>query len=200
MSETQVPSTAGGDEINLNMPKKSAHDVYLLHAMNKLGKFDQILFTMSSQTDPRIVPYARQCIGLVLDDKIKRALMGALNEGLEYIRSTTDVDMSDKGSMQIQICQAAVSEVYSYLDEFIGLSKTNAVVPLASTPTPEEIAAAREILASEEGDIEIKMDNDKEPDKAVETAAQAIITNALSHSTADKNGGDVINDNDLNSS
>ena len=200
MTEVQVPSTASGDEINLNMPKKSAHDVYLLHAMNKLGKFDQILFTMSSQTDPRIVPYARQCIGLILDDEIKRALMGALNEGLEYIRSTKDVDMSDKGSMQIQICQAAVSEVYSYLDEFIGLSKTNAIVPLASTPTPEEISAAREILASEEGDIEIKMDNDKEPDKAVETAAKAIDTDALSNSTADKYGGEIPDDNGLDGS
>ena len=44
------------------------------------------------------------------------------------------------------------------------------------------------------------MDNDKEPDKAVETAEQIIETDALSNSTADKNGGDTPDDHDLNGS
>jgi hypothetical protein len=153
-----------GDEINLSMPRKSAHDVYLIHAFNTLSKFNQIVFTLSGTTDPRVVPYARQCINLVLDDNIKKSLQSALKEALKYIE-TTELPPEEKGSLQIEICQQAVGEVNTYLDEFIGLNKTNAIVPIASTPTDEEFTATMDILKAG-GDIEVGGEEITDPDKA----------------------------------
>ena len=159
--------SGGGDgEINLSMPRKSAHDVYLIHAFNTLSKFNQIVFTLSSTTDPRVVPYARQCINVIVDDNIRKEMRKALNEALKYLESA-DLDLPTKGALQIEACQNAVGEVTSYLDEFIGLAKTNAVVPIASDPTPDEIEAARDILNAG-GDIEVGGEEMTDPDKVIE--------------------------------
>lgn len=158
-------SGGGGDEISLSMPRKNPHETYLIKTMLTLAKFDQIIFTMSTTTDPRIVPYTRNCLNLVLDDNIKKNLNEALNEALTYIKNT-NLDPSEQGSLQIEVCQKAIGEVYSYLDEFIGLAKTNAVVPIASDPTDAEVAAAMDILRAG-GDIEVGGEEMTDPDRIV---------------------------------
>jgi hypothetical protein len=158
-------SVGGGDEVSLNMPRKSVHDVYLIHAMNTLSKFNQIIFTLSGPTDPRVVPYTRTCIGLIIDDNIKNSMKKALREALTYIKNT-NLDVTEQGLLQMEACQSAIDEVYSYFDEFIGLSKTNAVVPVASDPTPDEVKAARDILIAG-GDLEDPGVEDTDPEKAM---------------------------------
>jgi hypothetical protein len=156
----------GGDEVSLSMPRKSAHDIYLIDATNTLSKFNQIVFSLTGVTDPRVVPYTRQCINIVLDDTIRNNLRVALKEALEYINDC-NLDPAMKGDLQIEVCQMAIGEVRSYLDEFIGLAKTNAVVPVASDPTDAEVKATMDILQAG-GDIDVSGEEVTDPDKVIE--------------------------------
>jgi hypothetical protein len=178
-----VAQGPGGEEIALNMPRRSAHDIYLIKAYNTLAKFDGILFSMQSYTDVRIVPYTRQCITIVLDDAIQDKLFKALNHALDYIKTARGIDATMKGDLQIEVCQKVIGQINLYLDEFIGLSKTNALIPLSSVPNPEEVAAAKEILARE-GDI---------PDETVNTDETAKVVDAPGlTSEQDQSGGDIV--------
>lgn len=173
-----------GEEIALSMPRKSAHDMYLMKAYNTLMKFDGILFSMASYTDPRVVPYTRQCITIVLDDVIRDKMFAALAAGLDYVKTSKDLDPASKGDKQIEVCQRAIAQVNSYLDEFIGLAKTNALVPLASVPDPAEVAAAKEIL-DREGDLP---EESTQPD--ADNTAHEVDAPDLCSSSQDENGGD----------
>lgn len=157
---------AGDSEISLSMPRKSAHDTYLIDATMTLQKFNQIIFSLNGTTDPRVVPYTRQCINLVLDDVIRKNLTKALTESLDYIDGCSDMTMDQKGSLQIEACQMALGEVRSYLDEFIGLAKKNAMVPIASDPTEAEMTAVADILKAG-GDIEVGGDEVINPEKVM---------------------------------
>lgn len=157
-----------GDEVSLSMPRKSAHDIYLIDATNTLAKFNQIIFSLSGTTDPRVVPYCRQCINLVLDDPTRNNLRTALKEALQYINDS-DIEPNAKGDLQIEVCQMAIGEVRSYLDEYIGLAKTNAVVPIASDPSPAEVEATMDILKAG-GDIDVSGEELTDPDKTIESS------------------------------
>lgn len=161
----------GGEEISLNMPRKSSHDVYLILVSNTLSAYKQIIFTLSGVTDPRVIPATRQCILQIIDDDIRSKLLRALARGIDYVESRTDLDPAQKGSLTIEICQNAVAQVYSYLDEFIGLSKVNAIVSMTSVPTKEEEEAAREILASEDDLPEENTD----PDTLIEEGTARVV-------------------------
>lgn len=152
-----------GDEISLNLPRKSAHDTYLMGMQIRLQKFDQIIFTMPGPTDMRIVPYTRNCIAGILDDGIKEAMFKALRDALQYVKSIEGISVDEKGWLQIEVCQAAISQVHSYLDEYVGLSRTNALIPISSTPTQEEVAASLDILRSG-GDIEVGGEEMSDPE------------------------------------
>lgn len=165
-------SSGGVDEISLNLPKKSSHEVYLFLVSNTLNAYKQIIFTLAGNTDPRVVPATRQCILQIIDDDIRMKLLKALANGIAYVESRTDLDPGQKGSLQIEICQNAVAQVYSYLDEFIGLAKVNAVVPVSSVPTPEEEAAAKQILESEQDLPEDTPDQDT----AIAQGAVGVVT------------------------
>lgn len=164
-------SSGGGEEISLNMPRKSSHDVYLILVSNTLSAYKAIIFTLAGVTDPRVVPATRQCILQIIDDDIRGKLLKALARGLEYVESREELDPGQKGALQIEICQNAVAQVYSYLDEFIGLSKVNALVPVSSTPTKEEEEAAQEILKAG-GDIP---DEPTDPDTAIEQGTASVV-------------------------
>lgn len=137
---------AGGDEISLTVPRRSPHDMYLAHTLNTHGRFSQIIFTMTGLTDPRIVPYARQCIIQIADDNVRSKLLASLAYGVEWVKTCEDKDPTEKGELIIEVCQNALAQAYSYLDEHIGLSKVNALVPLGTVPNEKVEAAAREIL------------------------------------------------------
>lgn len=160
-----------GGDLALNMPRKSAHDVYLIHAMNTLSKFNQIVFTMNSFIDPRIVPYTRQCIIEVVDDKIRDQLLAALKYAIEYVKTTTDKDPSEKGELIMEVCQNALAQAYSYFDEYIGLSKVNALIPLTTIPQQEEVAAAQAILAAD-GDL---------PEEPIEPKSETAMISSTDH-------------------
>lgn len=149
-------SSGGTDEVSLNLPKKSAHESYTFLISNALNGYKQVIFNMTSVTDPVLVPATRQCIIQILDDDVRKKLLKALARGVDYVESRTDLDPAQQGILLIEICQNAVAQVYSYLDEFIGLSKVNALVSVSSVPTKEEEEAARQILDSE-GDLPEEM-------------------------------------------
>ena len=157
------PQGGGDGEVSLNMPRKSAHDMWLMKCLTTLNKFDQIIFTMAGPTDPRVVPYTRNCINCVLDDSISNKLHEALNEALDYI-TKSDLDPNDKGSLQVEACQMAVGQVNKHMDEVIGLIKTNAIVPISSDPSDAEVAAAMDILRTG-GDLEVGGEEMTDPEK-----------------------------------
>lgn len=139
-------AAAGGDEISLNIPRRSPNDMYLAYSLNTHAKFNQIIFTMTGLTDPRIVPYTRQCIIQIVDDDVRSKLLASLNYGIEWVKTISDKDPTEKGEMIIEVCQNALAQAHSYLDEHIGLSKVNAIIPIGTVPGKEEEAAALEIL------------------------------------------------------
>jgi hypothetical protein len=145
-------SSGGADEVSLNLPKKSSHEAYVFLISNALNGYKQVIFNMTSVTDPVLVPATRQCIIQILDDDIRKKLLKALARGVDYVETRTDLDPAQQGVLLMEVCQNAVAQVYSYLDEFIGLSKVNALVSVSSVPTKEEEEAARQILDSE-GDL-----------------------------------------------
>jgi hypothetical protein len=171
------------------MPRRTAHDVYLVHVQNTLAKWNQIIFTLSGSTDPRVVPYARTCIGVIVDDNIKDAMFDALIDALDYIDST-DLNPQVKGNLVIESCQAAVSQVYSYLDEYIGLSKTNAMAPISSIPDEREVEAAKQILAAE-GEIDPLLD-DTDPDNGPPDEMDRMVESNIAGAPDDVDGSSTI--------
>lgn len=183
-------SAGAADEISLNMPRKSANDIYFMGAQNTLSKWNQIIFTLSGTTDPRVVPYARACIGMIVDDNIKNAMYSALRDALAYIDST-DLTPQEKGNLVIEACQSAVSEVYSYLDEFVGLVKTNAMAPIATVPDEREVEAARQILEAE-GDAEPPSADDVDPDDGIPQETDRIVESNIAGAPDDVNSGSTV--------
>jgi len=172
------------------MPRKSANDVYFMGAQNTLSKWNQIIFSLSGSTDPRVVPYARACIGMIVDDNIREAMYFALRDALEYIEST-DLNPQVKGNLQIEACQNAVAQVYSYLDEFVGLVKTNAMAPISSIPDEREVEAARQILEAD-GDAEAPSCDDVDPDDGIPAETDRIVESNISGAPDDVDGSSTL--------
>lgn len=159
-------------------------------AQNTLAKWNQIIFTLSGSTDPRVVPYARACIGMIVDDNIRDAMYSALQEALDYVDST-DLTPQQKGNLQIETCQLAVAQVYSFLDEFIGLVKTNAMAPIASIPDEREVEAARQILEAD-GDAEVPSGDDVDTDDGAPQETDRMVMSNLDGAPDDVNGDSTI--------
>ena len=172
------------------MPRKSANDIYFMGCQNTLAKWNQIIFTLSGSTDPRVVPYARACIAMIVDDNIKEAMFDALRDALEYVEST-DLNPQVKGSLQIEVCQNAVAQVYSYLDEFVGLVKTNAMAPISSIPDEREVEAARQILEAD-GDAEVPPGDDVDTDEGAPAETDRIKEANLDGSPDDDDGSSTL--------
>jgi hypothetical protein len=127
---------------------------------------------------------------MIVDDNIKEAMLDALRDALEYIEST-DLNPQVKGSLQIEACQNAVAQVYSYLDEFVGLVKTNAMAPISSIPDEREVEAARQILEAD-GDAEVPLGDDVDPDDGIPQDTDRIADSNISGAPDDVDGSSTL--------
>lgn len=137
---------ASGDEISLNVARKGTNEIYFVHIASSLSAHRNVMATLQGYTDARVVPITRECIAGILDDKVRTDLFRALEYALEYVATRTDLDPAGKGALTIEVCQHAIAQVYSFLDEFIGLAKTNALVPMCSEPNIKDREAALRII------------------------------------------------------
>lgn len=137
---------ASGDEISLNVPRKGANEIYFVHIASSLSAHRNVMATLQGYTDARVIPITRECIAGILDDKVRTDLFRALAYALEYVATRTDLDPAGKGALTIEVCQHAIAQVYSFLDEFIGLAKTNALIPMCSEPNIKDREAAMRII------------------------------------------------------
>lgn len=149
------PGALDGQEISLGIPKRGTSDAYLIHMMNTLSAHRNLFANLQNITDVRIIPLTRTCIVSVLDDQVRRDLLKAYEHAIEYIQNSSGIDATEKGALVIQASQAVVGEVYSYLDEFIGLSKVNAILPVAEDPPeddgPRFIKSTRRVSDGDDG-------------------------------------------------
>jgi hypothetical protein len=130
---TENQMTQSG-EISLNIPRKGSNDVYLVNAFNALTNHRNVMATLDGVTDPRVIPTTRECLICVLDDAVRKKLLEAYRHAISYIESRSDLDSAQKGVLIIESSQLAVAQVFAYLDEHIGLSKTNALIPMCTNP------------------------------------------------------------------
>ncbi len=120
--------------VALNIPKRSGHEFYLGQIMGTIRVFTNIIANMQNISDARIIPAARQCIITISDDKIRYMMLGTFRAALVDIEKDKTLSIEKKSSQIIEVCQIVIGEVYSYADEFLGISKVNVVAPLATFP------------------------------------------------------------------
>lgn len=121
-------------EVALNIPRKTANDLYLTNIMACLATHRQVFAEIADVTDPKIVASTRECIIAILDDVIRKDLLSAFEAALYEVYNAKGLDNIQKGHYIIRVCQNAVGEVYSFLDEYIGLSRINITVPVYTAP------------------------------------------------------------------
>jgi hypothetical protein len=141
----------GGGDISINMPRRNSNDMYLVTMMSILQTHKQVFSQLQTGTDPVAVSTTRECIIAILDSVVKHELLDAFEAALREVEGLK-VDVNTKGYLITRICQAAVSEVYDHLDEYVGLSRLNVTVPL-HIPPPENATI-------DDGDAESYQDPD----------------------------------------
>jgi|GEM_PF-4008254 len=128
---------SGEGDVAINVPRKNANDLYLSNIMACLGTHRQVFSEIDNVTDPKIISSTRECIIAILDDVIRKDLLNAFETALSEVYSVKGLDNNQKGHLVVRVCQNAVGEVYSFLDEYIGLSRINITVPVYVAP-PEQ--------------------------------------------------------------
>ena len=147
MKNTQVmqPNPAS-NEITLNVPRRGSNETYLFNTFNALATHRMVIASLDGVTDPRIIPITRECIVCISDDDIRKKLLTAYEHALEYVTTRNDLDPAQKGTLIIEISQNAVAQVFSFLDEFCGISKHNAIIPMCTKPTVGVKDAAMRVI------------------------------------------------------
>lgn len=143
-----------GDEISLNLPRKNADTIYTYRLAGALQTHNMVFAGMQDSTDPYLVSSTREAIICILDSRVKRELLDAFERALEAVDGLTGDRAGDKGRYIVRVCQLAVSEVYDYMDEFIGVQKTTTIARVYTPPS-------------------IKQDGDSEPYDESEEAVDA---------------------------
>lgn len=145
MADTSIPVTgsvggqgSGADGVSLNIPKKSAHDVYLINVMSCLGTHRQVMSQVQSGTDPVVVSSTRECVACIVDSRIRHDLMEAYELGLKKIYNLQGVDLQTKGNLIIRLSQNVIGEVYDFCDQFVGLVRLNVIAPVFAPPPEKE--------------------------------------------------------------
>jgi len=119
------------------LSQRNSKDMFLAHMMFKLNKFDNLISTMGSVSDPRIVPLTRQIIISIMQDKRRNNLLRVFRVNLKIIDEDPTLSAETAASMILETCQNAIGQVYSYLDDEFNISLFDAVAPLVSYPAEE---------------------------------------------------------------
>ena len=170
-------SSDGQGGITLNIPKRSGSEYYVGQIMGTIRVFTNIIATMQNITDSRIVPAARQCIITISDDKIRYAMLTKFRDALAAIeKDSQHASVEQKAAVIMEVCQVIVGEVYSFADEFLGISKINVVAPLATFPLGLPGGNGNEALPLPKED---QSENIVEPLPGCPHAAAAALADAL---------------------
>lgn len=111
-----------GDGIDTGIPMRSATDFYIADVLRGIARYEQSLQNMTGVTDIRPQLLGRAVIMKILDDDIRKDLLDKLDKEIDRIN--TEAYENNKKSFEVLICiQNAHGQVYSYLDQFLGISK-----------------------------------------------------------------------------
>lgn len=120
----------------VSLAQKDGKTMFLAHMMYKLNKMDNIISTMGGADDIRIEHMTRQIIVAVMDDQVRNNLLSTLGKNLATL-AKAPMESAERANLRIVTCQAALGEVYSYLDAAFNISTFDTISPLVTYPEPE---------------------------------------------------------------
>lgn len=161
MTQTDAGTTCGvnpptvGDELNLNLPRKGAKDMFLFRAFNAIDMYHRYVASMDYSKPLRLKTFVRNCVIMIPDEIRRNEILDGYEDACDYVQQYLDVDSVDKTDLLLEVAASVVGSVISYLDEYCGISRTNSLVPLCSLPDPRVQQAVEDILGdASKGEME----------------------------------------------
>lgn len=135
------------------LAQRTSKDMFLAHIMFKLNKFDNLVSTMDSTSDPRIIPMTRQIIIAVMQDGRRQNLLQVLRQNLAKLDDDTKMSAEKRYDLKLETCQNALGEVYSYLDDEFNISLFDTIAPMVSYPAEDPKSESPETQPEEEKNV-----------------------------------------------
>ena len=161
MADMSTPSSTGGvnppnmsEELSLNIPRRSAKDLYLFRVLNSVDLFHRYLASADFSKPLRLKTYVRNCVSMIADDELRDTILDNFEDACAYVMSYTGIDATDRTDLLLEVATAVVGDVISYCDEFCGVSRSNVLVPLVDLPDPRIQEAVKDILGKVESEPE----------------------------------------------
>ena len=154
---TSQPPISFGEEGITSIPLQNDQMNYVQDARQAIAHCRNALVNIDYGKDLRIRHILHYAISTVADDVIRDNLARAFDDAWDYLNLLTfdsegkTMTMNDRIELRGILAARVLGEITSYLDEFVGLSRKNVIVPLVATPPPSVEAAVDEILKEEGG-------------------------------------------------
>jgi hypothetical protein len=158
-SEGQQNPQQGESEIPLNIPKRTADGAYIYRLIGALATHNSVFANLKDSSEPNLVSVTRETIIAVIDDEIRNELLDSFERSLNVIENY-ECRTGDRNKYIVKCCQMAVAEVYSFLDEFSGVSKTMVIGDIYRPPPKKK-------SMKEDGDSEPYLTSEKDEEEIV---------------------------------
>jgi len=162
MADNSQSGSTGGinppgvsEEIQMNLPRKGAKDQYLYRCFNSIDLYHRYIASADFSKPLRLKVYVRNCLSMVADDVQRNRMLDSFEDACDYVSRYSKLDATDRTDLLLEVATCAIGEFTSWLDEFVGISRQNALVPLVSLPDPRVQEAVEDILSEcEKGEPE----------------------------------------------
>jgi hypothetical protein len=120
-TETSFQSTEEGLDTGISL--KSGTDYYINDVLRGIARYEQSLQNMQGVTDIRPRLLGRAVILKILDDEIREELLDKLDCEIDRITNQEGANNDQKAHEILIAIQNSHGQVYSFLDQFLGISK-----------------------------------------------------------------------------
>ncbi len=125
-------------DFDVNRPMRGSKDGYFYLWLDLNKQYGEIANSMTSKYDPRIYRKIRHMIATITDDSIRLYAWNLLDSTMHQIENDPKLKSeSAKNDAVMDMCDVLLGEIWSFYDQFVGVSH-RLLVGNAKAPTSEE--------------------------------------------------------------
>jgi len=125
-------------DFDVNRPMRGSKDGYFYLWLDLNKQYGEIANSMTSKYDPRIYRKIRHMIATITDDSIRLYAWNLLDSTMNQIENDPKLKSeSAKNDAVMDMCDILLGEIWSFYDQFVGVSH-RLLVGNAKAPTYEE--------------------------------------------------------------
>ncbi len=125
-------------DFDVNRPMRGSKDGYFYLWLDLNKQYGEIANSMTSKYDPRIYRKIRHMIATITDDSIRLYAWNLLDGTMNQIENDPKLKSeSAKNDAVMDMCDVILGEIWSFYDQFVGVSH-RLLVGNAKAPTTEE--------------------------------------------------------------